>query len=84
MAPSQPTAPLTEAELATCASIIKASNWRADGGGPVVLSYATQISEKWLLGLSAAMHGSPIVLAGLGRRGWQWWEGGGRPHWLSV
>ena len=77
MAPSQPSAPLTDAELATCASIIKASNWRADGGGPIVLSYATQISEKWLLGLSAAMHGSPIVLAGLGRRGWQWWEGGG-------
>ena len=38
-----------------------------------LLTYATDVPPHWLLGRSAALHGVPLVLAGLGRR----WAGVG-------
>ena len=73
--PAQPTAPLTAAELAQCVAVAHGA-WRPSGG-PVLLAYATGVPQNWLLAKSAALHGSPLVLAGLGRRGWQWYQGGG-------
>ena len=48
------------------------------GGGAgaarlALLTYATDVPPHWLLGRSAALHGVPLVLAGLGRR----WAGVG-------
>ena len=52
------------------------SQWgRGNVDAPVVLTYATQISEPFLLGVSAAMHGMPLVVSGLGMPGWNWWDG---------
>ena len=41
----------------------------AQGRNPAVLlvSYSTFLPPEWLLGLSAALHGVPLVLVGLGR-----------------
>ena len=72
--PSQPTAPLTDAELTRCRDAVGGALL---GPGPIILAYSTSIPEEWLLGASAALHGAPLVLAGLGRRGWPWWSGGG-------
>ena len=74
--PAQPTATLTSAEIDRCVKLVRASAWQPNSG-PVVLAYATGIQQDWQLGTSAASHGAPLVLAGLGRRGWQWWNGGG-------
>ncbi|KAL1523585.1 hypothetical protein AB1Y20_018521 [Prymnesium parvum] len=43
--------------------------------GPFVLTYATEIPQPWMLGRTAALHGLPLVVAGLGMPGWNWWEG---------
>ena len=41
-----------------------------------LLAYATKIPSKWLLGVSAARHRLPLVIAGLGEQSdWVWWEG---------
>ena len=77
--PTQPTNSLTAAELARCAAVVQA--WHnhsrsADGSMPVaVLAYLTDISSlrPWSLGLSAAVHGVPLIVAGHGRR----WGGAG-------
>ena len=77
--PTQPTSPLTAAEMAHCGAIVQA--WRnasssADGSMPVaVLAYLTDTSSlhPWVLGLSAAAHGVPLIVAGHGRR----WGGAG-------
>ena len=46
------------------------------GGGAAarlaLLTYATGVPPHWLLGRSAALHGVPLVLAGLGRRVHAW------------
>lgn len=75
--PAQPTAPLTPRELSECVERLRGSAWKPIGGGPILLAYATGVSQNWLLARSAALHGVPLVLAGLGRRGWQWYQGGG-------
>ena len=73
--PSQPRAALSPSELAACVSMISDTSWAAHpSGGPIVLTYSTGVPEQWLLGLSAAAHGLPLVLVGLGRRGWSWWS----------
>ena len=41
-----------------------------------MLSYSTGVSSHWRLGLSAARHGVPLVLAGLGMPRWPWFQGG--------
>jgi uncharacterized membrane protein YgcG len=74
--PKQPTEPLKAAELAKCVAALSASGWQTSGV-PIVVTYATSVPNHWLLAKSAALHGVPLVLAGLGRRGWQWYQGGG-------
>ena len=77
--PTQPIDPLTFTERALCAGVVR--KWRDksrsdDGSMPVaVLSYLTDISSlhPWVLGLSAATHGVPLIVAGHGRR----WGGAG-------
>lgn len=77
--PSQPTAPLSAAELDACALKIASTGWaKSQSAGPIMLTYATGVEEHWLLGLSAAQHEAPLVLAGLGRRGFNWWSPGGK------
>lgn len=50
--------------------------WSA-GTGPIIFTVATHLSEAWVLGLSAAQHGLPLVVAGLGLPGWSWHLGSG-------
>ena len=77
--PSQPKSALTPSELAACVSKISGTSWAAHpSGGPIVLTYSTGVPEQWLLGLSAVAHGLPLVLVGLGRRGWSWWSPAGK------
>ena len=77
--PSQPKAALTAFELDECMRLLSGGGWSAPtSGGPIVLTYATGVDEQWLLGLSAAAHDAPLVLAGLGRRGFNWWSPGGK------
>eukprot|EP00966_Prymnesium_polylepis_P303667 7014695-Prymnesium_polylepis.1 len=73
---------LSRAAVAACARAARRQGWppqpEAPGGAqpPVLLSYATNVASHWLLGLSAAAHGLPLAVAGLGMPGWPWWEGG--------
>ena len=71
--------PLSAATVAACRAALHGSSWaklveREDM--PVMLSYSTAPSSHWLLGLSAARHGAPLVVAGLGRSKWPWHAGG--------
>ena len=67
--------PLTDATLAQCGNAL-APLWRGGVDKPAMLSYSTSVSSHWQLGLSAARHGLPIVLAGLGMPRWPWYQGG--------
>ena len=69
--------PLTAAQLDGCKAAL-APHWShySSRDGPVMLSYATSVPSGWMLGLSAAVHGLPIVLAGLNQPRWPWWHGG--------
>ena len=67
-------APLSEHALRQCSDEL---HWNPSGG-PIVATFATSISHPWLLGLSAAKQGLPIVVAGLGRNfpsHFSWWLG---------
>lgn len=66
--------PLDASQLAACRAALE-PHW-LPGKGPVMLSYATSVSTNWMLGLSAARHGLPLVLAGLNQPRWPWWQGG--------
>lgn len=46
--------------------------------GPVILTVATSLPQAWPLGLSAALHGLPLVVIGLGQPGWTWRDGNAR------
>lgn len=65
---------LDASQLASCRAALE-PHW-LPGQGPVMLSYATSVSTSWMLGLSAARHGLPLVLAGLNQPRWPWWQGG--------
>ena len=58
------TAPLTPAE---CSGPLL--HWHASVPPdiPILLSYGTSLPKRWLLGLSAALYGVPLVLSGLGQ-----------------
>ena len=73
--PRQPQAALTAAEIQDCVSKV-GGQW-SGSGAPIVVSYSTSVPDQWQLGVSAAAHEVPLVLAGLGRRGWHWYNGGG-------
>lgn len=69
--------PLEPDDLRRCARTL---SWSA-GTGPIVATFATSVNEPWLLGLSAARQGLPLVVAGLGRkfpRHFSWWLGYGK------
>ena len=66
--------PLSKAKLAACRAALE-PHWLA-GTGPVMLSSATSVPNQWLLGLSVAKHGLPLVLVGLNQPRWPWWQGG--------
>ena len=70
-------APMDAAQLQSCARKL---DWKL-GGGPIVATYATSVRDPWLLGLSAARLGLPLVVAGLGRsfpKFFNWWLGYGK------
>jgi len=70
---SQPVSEITSAELEQCMHAVESSSWRPSL--PVMLTYLTSgPPSDWLLGMSAARHGLPLVLAGHGRR-WDGWTG---------
>ena len=75
--PSQPVTPLSAGELARCSQDVLLP-WIAQHDGrstirhsPVLLTYLTDVPARaWPLGLSASLHGVPLVIAGRGMR-WQ-------------
>ena len=48
---------------------------RLAADGPIILAVATSVDENWPLGLSAALHGLPLAVVGLGQPGWSWTTG---------
>ena len=67
--------PLSDSQLTQCGNALR-PHWLGTVERPAMLSYATQVSSHWQLGLSAARHGMPLVLAGLGQPRWPWYQGG--------
>jgi hypothetical protein len=65
----------------SCADYLR-THWpwpNASDDAPVVLTSATSVPRRWLLGLSAAREGLPLVVASLGEPGgWKWNEGTAR------
>lgn len=72
--PIQPTNPLSASEFQQCAKIVP--QWLSNSAPSVaVLAYLTDTASlhPWVLGLTAAAHGVPLVVAGHGMR----WGGAG-------
>ena len=69
----QPVLPMLEAEVAECASV--ATDWSRtlSAGAPLLLTYMSHLTGRWPLGTSAALHGLPLAVIGLGRE----WGGPG-------
>jgi hypothetical protein len=62
-----------EAELRACRLHVANLSWApaASERTPIVTVYTTkQPGRDWLLGLSAALHGVPLVVGGLGGKSW--------------
>ena len=78
--PAATVPPLEAVTLDRCSRALASWGGAATRGnsrsGPVVLTYATTIQEPWLLGLSAARAGLPLVVSGLGHSSgqyrWYW------------
>jgi hypothetical protein len=68
---------LTDAELRGCVSAAAQGGWSVPNAGPVLLVFASHLTSPWLLGMSAALHQLPLVIAGLGTTGtpWPWFQG---------
>lgn len=73
--PVQPIAPLSSDQISSCLSTILEPWLRQLGGNaalgltPVVVTYLTDVPERaWPLGLSASLHGFPLVVVGRGMR----------------
>ena len=58
---------LTEAALAECAASVGRWPPEDEEASVVVLAFATALPPQWLLGSSAALHGVPLALLGLGQ-----------------
>jgi hypothetical protein len=77
-------APLPQEAVQRCREALSDA-WSVQPGEPVIMTYSTGRWDKpqnrpvmnshWLLGLSAAAHGVPLVVAGLGLPSWPWWMG---------
>ena len=67
--------PLSDATLAKCRNAL-APHWLGSVERPAMLTYSTSVPSTWLLGLSAARLGLPLVVAGLGMPRWPWYQGG--------
>lgn len=63
--PTQPIVPIEQREVAACMPLVQSLIASA---AAVVVTYVTDLSHPWVLGLSAAQHGVPLVLVGHGRR----------------
>ena len=63
-----PPAVRTAAAITVSAGGAKGAGGGAGAARLALLTYATDVPPHWLLGRSAALHGVPLVLAGLGRR----------------
>ena len=73
---NMPAGPMPRADIDRCAAV--AAEWaEGDGGGgggggggeePIFLAYTSHLPPiaRWFLGITAAMYGSPLVIAGLG------------------
>ena len=70
--------PFDPSTLARCTHVAK--RWLAlsdnPSGSPILMTYATRVEPRWLLGLSAASHRVPLVLVGPSMPAWKWYEGG--------
>lgn len=72
--PKQPTADLTSREVEHCTRTFQRFGWQSSTPESiVVLTYLTDIvrGQPWVLGLSAALHKMPLVIAGYGMQ----WDG---------
>ena len=69
--------PLSQETLDACvAKFLRSPGFKANS--PIVATFATSVHDPWLLGLSAAKLGLPVVIAGLGRSfpsHFSWWLG---------
>ena len=69
--------PLPQETLDACVAKFRRSpGFKANS--PIVATFATSVHDPWLLGLSAAKLGLPVVIAGLGRSfpsHFSWWLG---------
>lgn len=69
--PSQVTSPFSSTKVIECASELQ-KRWNIpDATSVIVFTYMTDLPQPWILGLSAALHGVPLVIAGHGMR----WDG---------
>ena len=70
----QPIARFSTDEVTACAAA-GAGGWasRRAAGMPILLTYMTHLPFEWALGASAALHGIPLIVMGLGRE----WDGPG-------
>ena len=80
--PAQPTAPLTAEEIRECGPVLtrwqSALSRRAHSLSPPPFALLTYLTDSaslspWVLGLSAAAHGVPIIVVGAGMK----WAGAG-------
>eukprot|EP00966_Prymnesium_polylepis_P177543 4111981-Prymnesium_polylepis.1 len=84
--PGAPSGKLAESEVAQCVRKIRplwdpCKRTTDRGTCLALLVYTTRVpswnsASPWYLGYSAAAHRVPLVVAGLGRPGWAWDEGG--------
>ena len=71
---NMPAGPMPRADIDQCTAV--AAEWaKGDGGGgggggegPIFLVYTSHLPSisRWFLGITAALYGSPLVIAGLG------------------
>lgn len=68
--------PLTQQAIDACALEV-GPRWPSGhaAGAPVVMTYATKISDPFMLGVSAALHNMPLAVVGFNMPGWNWWDG---------
>lgn len=74
---------LTSSELKFCGALLANSSWTARPPA-VVLTHMPRVEAPWLLGVSAALHGLPLAIAGFGHPVDQRWFDGKTPSLPSL